>query len=286
MSRIATYFSGRSSRLVLASILAGAAVVALATSHVWAAKVTTTPGVVAPNKKTAGASYAEWGNRWWQWFDSIPASVHPFPDTTGVNCAQNQSGPVWYLAGSPDLDDDVVRSCTVPAGKYIFFPLANGQEDEREAVPDSAFFGSPDCPGALGADTCDQLYDILNPINTNHMRQLVDFIYTDVFDLLADPSVTGLFATVDDTSVADIGAYRFDSGGGGYTINLPPSSVPDGDGLYDNYHKLFGYSVPGPDTYLGAQVGYYVMLEPLSVGEHTVSLGRPGWTVTYHLTIP
>jgi hypothetical protein len=261
--------------LSASTIVVGMLAIAMVAAPV--VNATGSPGVVAPNKKTAGKSYSDWGNSWWQWFDAIPASVTPLVDTTGANCAQGQSGPVWFLAGTPSGNVD--RDCTIPADKYIFYPLANGQEDQREAAFDSAAFADPGCPGVFGsAAVCNKLYNTLNPINTNHMRQMVDYIYSDVFDLLADPSTTGLFTSVDGNTVADIGSYRFDSGGGGYTITLPNAGT-------DNYHSIFGYSIPGPDTYKGAQVGYYVMLKPLSVGAHEIKLGRPGWVVTYHLTI-
>lgn len=263
--------------LTVGSALCGLALLAQLATTLPVVQATNNSGVVPRNKKTAGKSYTQWSNSWWQWVDSIPASVSPLPDGTGANCAQNQSGPVWYLAGSSDGVSHV-RTCTVPAGKSIFFPLANGQEDEREAAIDLAFFASADCPGVFGSTVCATLHNKLDPINTNHMRQLVDYIYTEVFDLLADPSTTGLFAKIDGSSVADVGSYRFDSGGGGYTITLPATGT-------DNYHTVFGYSIPGPDTYQGAQVGYYLMLEPLSAGAHDVEFGRPGWVITYHLTV-
>lgn len=36
-------------------------------------------------------------------------------------CASDQAGPVWYLAGT--AGGSVMRNCTVPAGKALFFPL-------------------------------------------------------------------------------------------------------------------------------------------------------------------
>jgi len=72
---------------------------------------------------TFGATYGEWSARWWQWLLSIPAAVNPNLDTTGANCAQGQEDDVWFLAGT--FGGTVTRTCTIPAGKPIFFPLIN-----------------------------------------------------------------------------------------------------------------------------------------------------------------
>jgi hypothetical protein len=68
--------------------------------------------------------YGEWSARWWQWALSIPAAVNPILDATGANCAQGQEDDVWFLAGTFG-GPAVTRSCTIPAGKPIFFPIIN-----------------------------------------------------------------------------------------------------------------------------------------------------------------
>jgi hypothetical protein len=42
-------------------------------------------------------------------------------DSSGKFCGLDQSGPIWYLAGT--AGGVVVRSCTVPSGKALFFLL-------------------------------------------------------------------------------------------------------------------------------------------------------------------
>jgi len=82
------------------------------------------PRVLPPNSNPYGKSYAEWGAAWWQWALSIPAARNPVNDRTGGQfCAEGQSGPVWFLAGTFGFSTE--RSCTVPAGKALFFPVAN-----------------------------------------------------------------------------------------------------------------------------------------------------------------
>jgi hypothetical protein len=77
----------------------------------------------SPESNPYGRSYGEWTARWWQWVFSIPKSKNPLIDETGKNSAENQSGPVWFLAGT--LRGPAERSCTVPANNAILFPVIN-----------------------------------------------------------------------------------------------------------------------------------------------------------------
>src|SRR5688500_6634401 len=73
-----------------------------------------------------GLTYGEWSARWWQWVISIPSQRNPVKAEGRLNCGIAQSGPVFFLAGSaPPLTPPVVRECTVPAGKDLFYPLVN-----------------------------------------------------------------------------------------------------------------------------------------------------------------
>ena len=73
---------------------------------------------------------AEWQRRalsilsaeWWQWALSIPTSVTPPVGTH--ECMVGQRGPVWFLAGLFG-DGTVIRTCSVPDGKALFFPVIN-----------------------------------------------------------------------------------------------------------------------------------------------------------------
>lgn len=92
--------------------------------------------LVPPGKAIAGASQEEWSKRWWHWALSFEDEDSPVADRDGRLCASGQSGPVWFLAGSYD-STRTVRSCRIPAGKTLFFPLVNSiafpPDDEREA---------------------------------------------------------------------------------------------------------------------------------------------------------
>jgi hypothetical protein len=68
-------------------------------------------------------TYEQLAKRWTQWAMKTPWSTGPITDTTGASCAQNQQGPVWFLAGTDGGHVD--RTCTVPAFKPLYFPLVN-----------------------------------------------------------------------------------------------------------------------------------------------------------------
>ena len=78
--------------------------------------------VASIQSEPGGQTYGRWAVEWWQWALGIPAAVNPGIDTTGANCAQRQVDKVWFLAGFFG-SGPVVRSCTVPDGLSLFFPL-------------------------------------------------------------------------------------------------------------------------------------------------------------------
>lgn len=80
--------------------------------------------IVDPALPVAKKSQAEWSRVWWQWAGSFDERESPVADRTGRLCGMSQEGPVWFLAGTYGTQR-TIRRCTVPAGKYIFFPLIN-----------------------------------------------------------------------------------------------------------------------------------------------------------------
>ncbi len=83
-----------------------------------------------PDSAPFGITYAEWTARWWKWVLSIPKAENPLVDENGENCANNQSGPVWFLAGT--LKGSAERSCTIPADKAILIPVINYEASVAE----------------------------------------------------------------------------------------------------------------------------------------------------------
>jgi hypothetical protein len=133
--------------------------------------------------QTFGGTYGEWSARWWQWLLSIPAAINPNLDTTGANCAQGQEDDVWFLAGA--FGGTVTRTCTIPGGKPIFFPLINTVAFKP-----------------LGHET---LLDL--------RRLAADFIDT----------VTVLQATIDGDAVQNLFSFRVRSPS--FTVIAPPRGV-------------------------------------------------------------
>lgn len=80
-------------------------------------------GVFPPDSKPYGLTYGEWTAKWWQWAYLMPEADNPMVDNTGKNCANNQTGPVWFLAGT--AGGAVTRECTIPSGSAILVPIIN-----------------------------------------------------------------------------------------------------------------------------------------------------------------
>lgn len=96
----------------------------LALAFCLSAHAASTGLVVPPGTSVAGRSQVEWSRAWWQWAASFDDDESPVSDPTGEDCDLKQSGSVWFLAGTYGTGR-TVRSCTVPQGKHLFFPLVN-----------------------------------------------------------------------------------------------------------------------------------------------------------------
>ncbi len=189
------------------------------------------PGILPPNASPNGSTYGEWNARWWQWALTQPTDKNPVLDPTGVHCAQGQTGPVWFLAGTFG-SDPVVRECTVPAGKMLFFPISNiicVATEEGET-----------------SDTCAE----------------------DAAAYMDSVDVGGLAAKVDGIPIQQLDSYRV--GGTAFPLTL-------------HEDNLFG--LPAGEYGAGAD-GFYLMLAPLSRGEHEIHFSAAGsLDVTYRITV-
>jgi hypothetical protein len=181
------------------------------------------PLVLPPASLPYGASYGTWGGRWWQWAVSAPFLADPITDETGARCGINQSGPVWFLAGN--FGGETVRSCTVPAGKAIFFPIVN-------------FFAEYPCPPEFGFEPA--------PGQT-----LEEFLRGFIAPFIDD--ATNMAVEVDGVALADLTAYR---GATFFDMTLHPSwadidPCATGDAqptASDGYWIMLAPLAPGPHT--------------------------------------
>jgi hypothetical protein len=211
-----------SSRLKAKAILAlaGAALAAMGVMPGMAV-ANGQPGVFAPGSSPYGSSYREWSAHWWQWAYSIPPADNPLFDETGAKCGQSQSGKVFYLVGVLNTSGTATRSCNVPKGKAVLFPILNAEFDNYLCVP-----GGP------------------TTYTVKELRAQMKAIFDQA---------TGVAATVDGASI-DVSKFRFSSPR--FDVTLPAENIscnPAG-----TYGPLVGD-------------GWYVMLKPLSAGDHTVT---------------
>ena len=80
--------------------------------------------LVPPGEKVEGVSQEELSVQWWQWAGSFAYEASPIADTKGDKCGAGQQGKVFFLAGT--YESTVTRrTCKVPAGRYLFFPIIN-----------------------------------------------------------------------------------------------------------------------------------------------------------------
>ena len=79
---------------------------------------------IPANESILGVTQVELTKNWWRWAASFPQNSGPIADRTGAQCGKGQRGDVWFLAGAYG-SQRVTRTCHVPAGKTLFFPLIN-----------------------------------------------------------------------------------------------------------------------------------------------------------------
>ncbi|HEX9135463.1 MAG TPA: hypothetical protein VF905_00780 [Nitrospirota bacterium] len=117
-------------RIVVVAIVLGLAVAALSIPSVLANENDKGgPKVFDRNAVVFERTLGEWSAEWWQWAFSIPVAIHPLFDNG--DCSVGQTAPVWFLGGS-FVSNTAVRSCNVPAGTALFFPILNGEDSAVE----------------------------------------------------------------------------------------------------------------------------------------------------------
>jgi hypothetical protein len=177
-----------------------------------------------------------WQAEWTKWAYSFPDGMNPVQDETGKLCDLGQAGPVWFLAGTFGVQD-VVRECTIPAGKAIFYPIINGYWI--------------DCPGTGDADVPEAV-----------IRWAVGGLFDTACQLTSTLDTIDLFGTEVPMPITGWSQNMVRGQSTVFTMDLPI------DHLVDNC----GPSLPPGETGRIIDGGYYVMLPPLSVGPHTLTL--------------
>jgi hypothetical protein len=207
--------------------------------------------VVEPGQEFSGKSYNELAGEWTNWLTAEPIATNPAFDPDGRFCDRNQQGNVWFLASTFGGIAD--RTCEIPAGKAIFLSLGG------------VFLSfAPEFPAA--DDPCAQMATDLEKVRCD--------VNNDV------PMAPGISfeISLDGEPLEDLFAFRAQSQPGGFTLQVPDPSF------------LTDLGFPAGDRSPAVADGYFLLLKPLSPGEHTLNLrmitpGQPDTGVNYTLII-
>jgi hypothetical protein len=253
-----------------AVVMAGALVLVLlsvAPDALARPKGNANPGVLPPQSHPFGKTYGAWGAAWQQWVFNTTTENCPVTDTTGERALVNQSGNVYFLAGTfgelPGTPwaapNPVTRNVTIPAGKALCIPLLNW----GLVYPDDIqFTGAP--AGASWEEAEPYFYAALNAAYDNTPE-------------------TDMRCVVDGVAVANLRSYRAQSEP--FSVYAPASNVQS-----DLMYYFFSTPFYAEGSYMSVSDGYYVMLAPLSVGTHTIHIrggpeGAPFCEVYYTITV-
>ena len=218
------------------------------------------PNIAPIQSHPYGQTYAEWAADWWQVALETPAPVNPFTDTGGENCEQGDMGNVWFLFGSLTPNTIIERSCEIPVGTALFFPILT--------VFYGAFLACPD--PAADSTNCDP-----DELRTEEfIRQQVE---------CAETAAPTLLFQFNGESVSGLDQF-FKPSAFFYDVQLPEDNIFGA--TEDDILEL--KLSPSVDA------GFYLLLRPLPPGTYELhwegfaqgcSFGDFTQDVTYHLTI-
>ena len=207
--------------------------------------------ILPAGSNVEGRSIQSWTAEWWNWTNSMPASRSPIGDATGEFANENQASAVFFVAGN--TGGSSVRSFSVPANTPILFPLIN-----------VAYTRSPE---PLDADG--------NPVwaTGNDPTEVApaseDFVQSVIYDLIDEAvDLPALTFSLDGQTASDLGVdltgHREQSG--------PYTAIISSDDTWSG-EPMGSWSGSVSD-------GYWVMLDGLPEGDHTVNFGgtvKPGF---------
>jgi hypothetical protein len=174
-----------------------------------------------PGAIVAGRSIADWSTNWWRWAAALAPPGDPFSDTTGQFANVNQSGPVFFLAGSPD--GSMSRQFRVPANTYVLVPLRVGEWSQLE----------------LGFDkTAAQI--------RQSAQQQAD-------------QINSLHAILDGVPISQTTLFTHRETSPDFNFNA----------VFNNQVGIFAVGYSG----IAVADGYFLMLDPLTPGTHTLNYG-------------
>ena len=227
-------------------------------------------------------AYAQLSAEWWRWaFDDFNFTA--VNDLTGESCDLNQpDSGIWFLAGTFGVED-VVRTCTIPANRQLFFPLLNsavgGPFPDQATIPTGTltisdlrdFASGGIVPGSSAEPPLEITLD--GSIDGIPLRRLVRRANLGNFANESELRRGSLFNLRTQSEVFSLPGYE-------EIVEIPLVIGDDPD-------------IPFPVPNVFAGDGYYVLVKPLSPGQHVIefSATRTGagddfaLSVTYLLTV-
>lgn len=201
-------------------------------------------------------SYADLGAQWWQWALQAPATDTPLFDD-GTNCRVGQEGPVWFLAGTlgfGDINTVAERSCDVPVGKAIFFPVIN-----------AAYLGFIDDPEE--ERTAEFVRSESNFCDSNTIQNL-----SVTVDGVPVKKPTKYYTSSDQSPIFQIQLPTDNLLGAVATPEEAPEHCLDPETADEFCPTIIPLLMLSPN----AHQGFYIYVKPLDVGEHTIE-----WTASW-----
>lgn len=167
-------------------------------SNTFAQEAKPNPPIIPPNASAYGMTYGEWSAKWWVWAYSMPVDHHPLYET--ADCSAGQLGKVWFLGGTytassfpGGAEGSFNRTCTVPTGTALFFPIINSEAATLEGDGEG--------------------YEALLAKVTYYQN-----------------AATDLYATIDGVPIQNLQSYRVQSPLFQYGP-LPPNNIPCNNGF-------------------------------------------------------
>jgi hypothetical protein len=200
--------------------------------------------IAAPGAVVAGKTIADWGVEWWKWALNAPAGSSGLEDTTGALTQLDNNRPVFFMGGGANGYGPATSiNVTVPVGTPVLLRLVNLIDFESDA-----FY----LPGTPLAE-----------------RQAVATATADGYEASVAPSA--LSAMIDGTVVAD--PYQY--------LARAPDFFAFGPVASGSFAESVGFPA-GVDLSPSVATGWYLMLEGLSLGRHSLSLH--GTTAPFDVT--
>jgi hypothetical protein len=196
--------------------------------------------VVPINGTVGGRTYGQWSAEWWH----RALAVTSLDDCALMNQPEpNQAnGPVFFLAGTPS--GPAKRQCNVPSGKFLMFPVFNVEWSKAEALAQQPPTGGCLLPGVVPSGTEDAALRACAKAQADHALR---------------PDAT-LEADVDGIPLPNLTTFRAAS-------PFPPFSFTTVAG---NPFGICPAAGPCPLTSQAVADGYWIILQPLSLGQHII----------------